>query len=182
MIERVARAIEQSFFGSPLRPETSAELRETVLETARAAIEVMREPTEAMVEAMEGSDFESWSPEPGEGRDSINLDEAWRAGVDAALKDELRATVDRRVFTVDQVYPLPKGMESPRRLPHVYAGRCPFRWDKGDGLDAWKGTWRIDGAGLDPSRSFKVTSVESYALHVIREGSPVALLVEEIEP
>jgi hypothetical protein len=52
---------------------------------SRAAIRAMREPSPRMVEAMEDSHFEEWSAEPGEGRDSLNLDVAWRAAIDAAL-------------------------------------------------------------------------------------------------
>ncbi len=55
---------------------------------ARAVLEAMREPTEAMCDAMAASDFEYWSSEEGEGRDSLQLDEAWRAGIDAALKED----------------------------------------------------------------------------------------------
>lgn len=51
MVERVAAAIAQTFFGSPLRPEASLEIREIVLEVARAAIMAMREPSVAMVDA-----------------------------------------------------------------------------------------------------------------------------------
>lgn len=53
---------------------------------ARAAIAAIREPTEAMDKAMENSDFEYWSPEPGEGRDGLDMAEAWRAAIDEALR------------------------------------------------------------------------------------------------
>jgi len=59
------------------------------VEDARAAIAAMRKPTPEMVEAAENSDFEFWSPEPGEGRDLLDLGAAWEAMIDVALKEEL---------------------------------------------------------------------------------------------
>jgi hypothetical protein len=89
---------------------------------------------------------------------------------------------ERRVFKVEATYDLPKGLEKPGRLPNVFAGPCPFRWNKDDGLAAWEGKWRLDDSGIEESRTFRVTAVDSYALQVIREGSTVGVLVEEVEP
>jgi hypothetical protein len=50
MVERVARAIEATMF-APHELPIEGELHERYRETARAAIEAMREPTEAMVKA-----------------------------------------------------------------------------------------------------------------------------------
>jgi hypothetical protein len=90
MIERVAKAMFRSLDADPrfigrddLTPEHPG--WRLYCCQAQAAIEAMREPTDAMVAAAHNSDFESWSPEPGEGRDSLDLDVAWRAMIDAAL-------------------------------------------------------------------------------------------------
>jgi hypothetical protein len=92
--ERVARAVVEAInqSGGILMVVTdwdavSQRFKDEVLrEIVRAAIRAMREPSSRMVEAMEDSHFEEWSPEPGEGRDSLNLDVAWRAAIDAALE------------------------------------------------------------------------------------------------
>jgi hypothetical protein len=110
LIERVARAIFRSRFTGPYevvahalfgRVLTYDELVEFTatglvvswtLDNLRAEakeyIAAMREPTEAMEKAMEESDFEGWSPEPGEGRDYLSLTTAWKAGIDAALAEK----------------------------------------------------------------------------------------------
>lgn len=77
MLDRVAAAIDAVPSQADVRAQRRAE--------ARAAILAMREPTEAMLEAPERSDVLIWSPEPGEGLDSINYDEVWYAMIDAAL-------------------------------------------------------------------------------------------------
>lgn len=71
MIERVAKAISQASMTSPDGPYHICE--DGYLHLARAAIEAMREPTEAMT--LEGQ----VDPFP------ISAEEAWTAMVDAAL-------------------------------------------------------------------------------------------------
>lgn len=90
MIERVARAICRAGGKDP--DETMIELGgvrtpmwDAFVPIARAAIEAMREPTEAMVAAM-GSDLTD-EGEPRAGTQaSLELSRAhWRKGIDAAL-------------------------------------------------------------------------------------------------
>lgn len=73
MIERVAHAIEATMF-APHELPCDPELHAKYLDTARAAIEAMREPTKAQLEAME-----PWS------RVSGHHEMAWKAGINAAL-------------------------------------------------------------------------------------------------
>lgn len=94
MIERVARGLhdsEAAVLDNGLAPfERQPEgYRNRMCRRARAAIEAMREPTEAMISAGEATrtDCLDWSPEPGEGLDGFDPRPAWQAMVDAALKD-----------------------------------------------------------------------------------------------
>lgn len=52
---------------------------------ARAAIEAMREPTEAMLKAGARRFSDCWSLEPGEGLDEEPEQPIWQAMIDAAL-------------------------------------------------------------------------------------------------
>jgi hypothetical protein len=56
---------------------------------ARAAIEAMREPTPAMLEASQETrrDCLQWSSEPGEGLDDVDFEPAWQVMIDAALRE-----------------------------------------------------------------------------------------------
>jgi hypothetical protein len=51
----------------------------------RAVLEAIREPTPEMIEAAEGADCLSWSPEEGEGLDGVSWGKAWQAMIDALL-------------------------------------------------------------------------------------------------
>lgn len=90
MVERVAEAIwrtkmDGNMFG--LRPAAlkhqSQDNRDKYLAIARAAIEAMREPTPHMIE--EGWDADKTTYESGGWNGQI--DDAWRAMIDASLKD-----------------------------------------------------------------------------------------------
>jgi len=61
----------------------------------------------------------------------------------------------------------------------VYAGPCPFAWDKKDGLSAWEGEWLISHPEADHTTTYKILGVESFCLQVIRDGSPIGILVDE---
>ena len=92
MVERVAaamkkRAAEPLYNISTLEPVLVGSLGDAWKHLARAAIVAMREPTEDMCEAGEHSNFLMWSPEEGEGLDGANMEKAWHAMIDAALKE-----------------------------------------------------------------------------------------------
>lgn len=79
IIERVANAIEQTMF-APHELPLAADLHERYLETARAAIEAMREPTPEMIEA--------WGTTPNIGMNwEIYARDKWRAMIQAALDE-----------------------------------------------------------------------------------------------
>lgn len=86
MIERVARALTLHEGSDPDGPTTIADRPKRwmlVIEDARAAIEAMREPTEAMVaHAHEEFDLAPFGIFPG----PFTLEKVWRAMVDEALK------------------------------------------------------------------------------------------------
>lgn len=88
MVERVARAICASFGDDPNGPvpnEPDAKWWIAWTDEARAAIEVMREPSEAMLNA-EGEGFNG--PESLNGYlDNIDAKGVWQAMIDAALSD-----------------------------------------------------------------------------------------------
>lgn len=90
MIQRVARALYESkaIPGDDWATESEVH-REFCRRQARVAIEAMREPTQAMLDAgadhmHEAIDF---SPEPGEGIDGYDVSPVWDAMIDAALTD-----------------------------------------------------------------------------------------------
>jgi len=77
-IERVARAIDPTAFGSfdgepPVVRQRGKERQIMALKAARAAIEALREPSDAMLEAQFGQ------PSPAD---------CWRAMIDAAIRGE----------------------------------------------------------------------------------------------
>jgi hypothetical protein len=51
----------------------------------RAVLQAIRAPTPEMIEAAEGADCLSWSPEEGEGLDGVSWGKAWQAMIDALL-------------------------------------------------------------------------------------------------
>lgn len=79
-----------------------------------------------------------------------------------------------RLFVVTDVYHV-KGRGK------VYCGPCPFTWNKEDGLGAWAGRWLISSPEAEHDRTYTVKGVESFCLQVIREGSPVGIVVESNE-
>lgn len=87
MVEKVARAICDAGQGQWRKPPYN-ELHTDALNNhwrhkARAAIEAMREPSEAMVKA--GYDaFMAWDARTG---DDLGMEIIWRAMIDAALSD-----------------------------------------------------------------------------------------------
>ena len=88
MVERVARAIWQESVGradwykwETFRPDAWG--RCLSMAQARAAIEAMREPTEAMIEAARNEDDPGFCDEPGF---AAPHKDAWQAMIDAALK------------------------------------------------------------------------------------------------
>lgn len=85
MVERVAGALHAAHaeVGWP------ADECETCDKLARAAIEAMREPTEAMIRAGEPVVYDCYSLEPGEGLDENPALPTWQAMIDAALQDEV---------------------------------------------------------------------------------------------
>lgn len=78
MVKRVARAIRVARQSDPDTPpqEPQAGELEWWIPEARAAIEAMREPTEAMQRAWEGPESWGWGPL-----------KVYRAMIDAALRD-----------------------------------------------------------------------------------------------
>lgn len=96
MVERVARALVAAKFGEegllifepvpddfPLSLEASLMFKRRIddaMKEARAAIEAMREPTEAMRDRYYDFDVVGYGPD-GSGHDLV-----WQAGIDAALK------------------------------------------------------------------------------------------------
>lgn len=101
MIERVARAIEATMF-APHELPLAAELHERYRETARAAIEAMREPTEAQLSAA--------VPEPThlyEGRD-VEFPVAMRA---AAMAERMAAR-QRWLDMIDAALTDPAGSDA----------------------------------------------------------------------
>ena len=75
MIERVAQAFYKHFFEGDWPPETEVDIgmgADDFREAARAAIEAMREPTEAMAETVVDDD---------------DAKAIWRDMIDAALKE-----------------------------------------------------------------------------------------------
>lgn len=92
MLERVARAIALA----ALDPETRAAVNpdkwfvaESYYDLARAAIEVMREPTDAMKSAPYDAEID-FGP-GGTGDIEANPLNVWQAMIDAALKQEEKA-------------------------------------------------------------------------------------------
>lgn len=81
VIERVARAIAETGNGGDWdsRSFYQEEHKEFHRKRARAAIEAMREPTEAMIDAV---DLPGLAGDP-----EIVIAKAWRAMIDAALKE-----------------------------------------------------------------------------------------------
>lgn len=87
MVERVARAIYEGRNGKGCKPWsllTNAH-KDPYRGDARASIEAMREPTEAMLAAASEADALNWSLEDGEGLDGVSWDLAYQAMIDAAL-------------------------------------------------------------------------------------------------
>jgi hypothetical protein len=87
MIERVAKAMRADYIGShnPNRlawEEIDDGMRAIWRQHARAAIEAMREPTEAMVSAMIGPHYVGLDLEQATQRLQVCV---WNAGIDAAL-------------------------------------------------------------------------------------------------
>lgn len=80
MVEKVARALRK--FAAEMEVSSNGEKSPDVMvhshELARAAIEAMREPTEAVMAAIN------------EHAGSIAPEYAWRDGIDAALSEETR--------------------------------------------------------------------------------------------
>lgn len=89
MVERVARAISENNFHndetiwSRLWDELPAENRSTYIRIARAAIDAMREPTEAMEDAAD-SEAERYF---GNSHECLSPAHAYRVMIDAALKE-----------------------------------------------------------------------------------------------
>jgi hypothetical protein len=103
MIERVAEAIGGVFAAEQERLVDAAMAvdgsltgiaDEVMAKCARAAIEAMREPTEAMLDAGADHMHEAidYSLEPGEGIDGYHVDPVWQAMIDAALKNDTPPT------------------------------------------------------------------------------------------
>lgn len=101
MIEKLARAIWDSFQTDPNRPGNDRQFfldnRMSILRghghgfaeghwsaAARAAIEAMREPTEAMVEAGDQVCIDIWPLGP----PTANSEDGWRAMIDTALSED----------------------------------------------------------------------------------------------
>lgn len=86
MVERVARALDPEAFGHdfPVMAAKHYEVRRSIsMKRARAAIEAMREPTEAMVKAVYDQADPGFCDEPGE---STSPRDAWQQMIDEALK------------------------------------------------------------------------------------------------
>lgn len=83
MVERVAKALFQWQHGHDRWDEAEPDVREDACEAARAAIEAMREPTEAMCDAADALD----RVEAGVLRTEVPFD-AWIAMIDEALKGD----------------------------------------------------------------------------------------------
>lgn len=83
MMERVARAMCAPRYGvswESIGPET----REYLMYDARAAIEAMREPSNAMLQAWADADTQSAIENYGRG---LDVETGWDIGIDAALKE-----------------------------------------------------------------------------------------------
>lgn len=91
MIERVARAFEPTIWeiphfladGSAIQKRYIDDRQKRSLEKARAAIQAMREPTEAMLEA----GHEVVAGFYTRGYDCPAFEDSWRAAIDAILKE-----------------------------------------------------------------------------------------------
>jgi hypothetical protein len=86
MIERVARAIGRQDFARAAQDGWDAlpeHVKQDHRRFARAAIEAMREPTDAML----GAAYETAGYADGGGREPIEAEEAWRAMIGVALGD-----------------------------------------------------------------------------------------------
>lgn len=81
MVERVSAAIAATMFGEHELPLTGY-LADRYRETARAAVQAMREPTEAMVNAA----YEQLTTRIENGPHDLYA--AWRAAIDAALSPQ----------------------------------------------------------------------------------------------
>lgn len=79
MIERVAKAIAKARGGW----HADEGQWRSCEDEARAAIEAMRDPTEAMTLAM----LQAWETPPGEDADSSDMTPNWKAAIDAALAE-----------------------------------------------------------------------------------------------
>lgn len=96
MIEDVARAMFEHEHPHDGHPATrrwtfdgaGGEIQEYWRGHARAAIETMREPSDAMVDAGEPVVYNCYSPEPGEGLDINPALPIWIAMIDAALAEK----------------------------------------------------------------------------------------------
>lgn len=86
MIERVARAIAGKLDDNTPWKECGQGFRETCILLARAAIEAMREPTEAMLDAYSLTSM-SWN-------DEAVAKSVWYPMIDAALKEHEGEKVD----------------------------------------------------------------------------------------
>jgi hypothetical protein len=86
MVERVARAIDpDSWKSGSILDEIR---RGRSIDKARSAIEAMRVPTKAMIEAGEPVVYGCYSLEPGEGLDENPAVPTWEAMIDEALKGD----------------------------------------------------------------------------------------------
>lgn len=92
LIERVARAMHAKWFeirpgdfGQAAWEEMPESWRHETMEFARAAIEAMREPTEAMLNAKYGPEnyerVSGWL-------DSLDAETVWQAMIDVALEEQ----------------------------------------------------------------------------------------------
>lgn len=90
MIEKVARAISPTCWNDTLtemmRPDAIETGRLLALESARAAIEAMREPTDAMCEAGARYYHDNWRP--GHAKEDTNMALIWTDMIDAALSTQ----------------------------------------------------------------------------------------------
>lgn len=82
MVERVARYLDPTAFAFGYQ---AAERRPAVLEQARELIQLMREPTDAMVLA--GAQYHDDNWRPTHAREDTNAEAIWQDMLDAALAE-----------------------------------------------------------------------------------------------
>jgi hypothetical protein len=87
-LHRAARALVLKESGSDGFDAMAPELQERAIESVKAVLQAIREPSEGMHDAAQTSEALSWTAAPGEGLDAVHWDFAWQAMIDAAIAED----------------------------------------------------------------------------------------------